>query len=63
MAIEVPAESVIDDGQLSFLGIADEQLAVARAAVEGQLARFARPAGMLRFPIAFFVFTARRPPA
>jgi SAM-dependent methyltransferase len=62
LEVEAPAVAIVDDEQLVFLGVAEEEMPAARVAVRDHLARFGDPAGTLRFPAAIQVFTARRPP-
>jgi SAM-dependent methyltransferase len=50
-----------DDGYLRFLGVAEKDLAAARAASERHLASLLRPDGRYEAPLAFQVFTARSP--
>ena len=54
-----PEVLVDDDDYLRFLGVAGNQLAVARAALEGHLAPLRRHDGLYDVPLAFQVFTAR----
>lgn len=56
----VAEDAVIDDGQLVFLGVADEHLADARAAVDVHLAPLRRADGRLDAHLAFQIFTVRR---
>jgi SAM-dependent methyltransferase len=56
----VGRRALIDEGQLGFLGVADEDIAAAAESVDGHLATFARGDGDLEIPIAFQIFTARR---
>jgi SAM-dependent methyltransferase len=57
----VPRRALIDEGQLGFLGVADEDVAAATESVDAHLASFARAGGDLEIPMAFQIFTARRP--
>jgi SAM-dependent methyltransferase len=54
-----PEVLVDDDDYLRFLGVAGNQLAEARAALEGHLAPLRRHDGRYDAPLAFQVFTAR----
>jgi SAM-dependent methyltransferase len=53
--------AIIDDGPSALVGIADHDTARARAALERHRARFAIGDGKLEIPLAFQIFTARRP--
>jgi hypothetical protein len=53
-----PDVLVDDDDYLRFLGVAENQLAEARAALEGHLAPLRRNDGRYDAPLAFQVFTA-----
>jgi SAM-dependent methyltransferase len=55
----VDQDAVIDDGQLSFLGVAEEAFAAAREAVDAHLAPLRRADGRLEAPLAFQIFRAR----
>ncbi|HKX07315.1 MAG TPA: class I SAM-dependent methyltransferase [Stellaceae bacterium] len=57
--VEGPENAIIDDAQLSFLGVPPEKMAQARAAVDQHMARFRLPSGVCRFPLAVQIFTAR----
>ncbi len=58
--VTVEPEVLVDaDSYLRFLGIADDQLAEARAACEAHLAPLRRTDGRYDAPLAFQVFTAR----
>jgi SAM-dependent methyltransferase len=55
----VEANTLVDDGMLRFLGVADADLAGARASVDAHLARLARGDGLFDAPLAFQIVTAR----
>ncbi len=55
----VEADTLVDDGMMRFLGVADADLAAARGAVEAHLARLAHADGLFEAPLAFQVVTAR----
>ncbi|MHB8329671.1 MAG: class I SAM-dependent methyltransferase [Acidimicrobiales bacterium] len=57
--VEVADSAVVDDAQLSFMGVSDEALDDARNAVASMMERFATGAGMRRFPLAFQIVTAQ----
>ena len=59
IAVEVPAESVVDDAQLTFMGIPAERLADARETVDRYMEQFVVSPTALRLPLAFQVFRAR----
>ncbi|MGH9169450.1 MAG: hypothetical protein ACRD0Z_01010 [Acidimicrobiales bacterium] len=55
----VTEDAIVDDGQLVFLGVADDLLAGASAAVDSHLAPLRLPDGQMKAPLAFQIFTAR----
>ena len=57
--VEAPEDAIIDDAQLSFLGVPPEKMAQGRAAVHQNMARFRITSGLCRFPLAVQIFTAR----
>ena len=57
--VEAPEDAIIDDAQLSFLGVPPEKMAQARVAVDQHMARFRIASGLCRFPLAVQIFTAR----
>jgi SAM-dependent methyltransferase len=56
----VDADAIVDDGQLTFLGVSDHDFDVARTAVNDHLADLQRDDGRYNAPLAFQVFTAAR---
>lgn len=60
-ALEVADDLVTDDAQLAFLGVPEEAVSAARAAIDAHLAPLRLASGRLRIPLAFQVVTARRP--
>jgi len=58
--VEVPPDAVVDEGQLVFMGIADERIDEAAAAVSRYMQQFAAGPTALRLPLAYQVFTATR---
>jgi SAM-dependent methyltransferase len=58
--VAVDSDAIADDGQLSFLGVADHDFDAARAAVNDHLADLRRDDGRYDAPLAFQVFTAAR---
>ena len=59
IAVEVPPDTVLDDDQLTVLGVPDDRLDAAQARVDAHMAQFALTPELSRFPLAFQVFTAR----
>lgn len=57
--VAVDRDVISDDAQLVFLGVPDDLLAKARAAVEERLAPLERPDGRYDAPLAYQVVTAR----
>jgi SAM-dependent methyltransferase len=58
LVVEVPQDSIVDEGQLVFIGIPAERLAEARAAVERYMQQFAIAPMLFRVPLAFQIFHA-----
>jgi SAM-dependent methyltransferase len=58
LLVEVDREAIVDDGQLTFLGVPDASFENARQAVEEHLARLAIADGRIQAPLAFQIFTA-----
>jgi len=58
--VDVPEDSVFEEGQLEFLGVAEENLPAARDALESHMARFRLPSGLVRLPLRFQIFRAAR---
>ena len=61
LELELPEDSVVDDAQLRFIGIAPERMDEARAAVDAHMLQFRLPSGLNRFPLAFQIVTATNP--
>lgn len=59
LVAEIEADTLVDDGMLHFLGVADSDLAGARAAVAEHLARLSVGGGLYRAPLALQLVTAR----
>jgi SAM-dependent methyltransferase len=59
ITVDAPRDSVVDDDQLVFMGIPDDTLPAARAAVDAHMQQFALTPELSRFPLAFQVFEAR----
>jgi SAM-dependent methyltransferase len=59
--VEVPRDALVDEAQLVFMGVSDERLADAQAAVDDYMQRFALSPALLRLPLAFAVFAAANP--
>ena len=55
---DVPQDAVIDDAQLRFIGVPDDKMAAASAAVAKHLAQFATGPGLVKVPLAFQIFQA-----
>lgn len=56
--VTVDSDAIVDDGQLTFLGVSDHDFDAARAAVKDHLADLQRDDGRYNAPLAFQVFTA-----
>lgn len=61
ISIDVPEDALVDDAGLMLVGVPDEKMPEARAAVDRHMAPFRQPSGMSRFPLAFQVVTAHTP--
>ncbi|MCL2394824.1 MAG: class I SAM-dependent methyltransferase [Acidimicrobiaceae bacterium] len=59
MTVQVPPETLADEGQLAFAGVPEPDRPAAWEAVQGLLARFPGVGGRLEVPIAFQIFAAR----
>jgi SAM-dependent methyltransferase len=58
--VTVDPDAIVDDGQLTFLGVSDRDFDAARTAVSDHLADLQRDDGRYNAPLAFQVFTAAR---
>ena len=58
---EVPVDTVLDELQLTSMGVPEEELAEAMAAASAYMERFRVDGGLWRFPIAFQIFSATTP--
>ena len=56
--VEVPEDSVVDEAQLRFVGIPEDKLAAAQAAVDAHMQQFKLENGLSRFPLAFQLLEA-----
>lgn len=59
--VDVPEDAMMDDGQLSFVGVPPEKMPQARAVVDKRIAPFRLPSGLCRVPLAVQIVTARNP--
>ena len=55
---EVPQETLVDEAQLRMMGVAEDNMDAARAAIAAHLARFASGPGLAKLPLAFQIFQA-----
>jgi SAM-dependent methyltransferase len=55
---EVPQDSLVDESQLRFMGVAPDRIADATAAVNRHLEQFRSGPGLAKFPISFQIFHA-----
>ena len=60
MVIQVPRDAIVDDEQLTIMGVAATALGDARGAVRRHLSHFGESNGDYSLPLAFQVFTSRR---
>ncbi|HUZ21549.1 MAG TPA: class I SAM-dependent methyltransferase [Acidimicrobiales bacterium] len=56
--VDVPTDAVVDDAQLSFMGVAPDRHEEAMAVVEQHMERFRLDDSTSRIPLAFQIFTA-----
>ncbi len=56
--VDVPVSAVIDDAQLTFMGVGTDFMEAARRAVSTMMGSFAIGGGLYRFPLAFQIVTA-----
>ncbi len=61
LLVETAEDSVVDDSQLTFIGVPESEMAAASAAVSNHMSQFKIDGGLSRFPLAFQIFEARRP--
>jgi SAM-dependent methyltransferase len=59
--VEVPEDSIVDEAQLAFMGVPEEKLSAARAAVNHHMQRFRIDTQLSRFPLGFQIFQAGNP--
>jgi SAM-dependent methyltransferase len=59
--VTVTRDAIVDDAQPAFMGVSDEDLPAAQAALEHHLARFVTVDGSLEVPIAYQIITAAKP--
>jgi SAM-dependent methyltransferase len=57
-SVEAPPDSVVDDAQLTFMGVPADELAAAQTLVEEHMCQFVLSPTLSRFPLAFLVFHA-----
>jgi SAM-dependent methyltransferase len=55
---EIPQDAVVDDAQLTFLGVPPDRMDAATAAVNAHLATFQSRPGWAKLPLAFQIFQA-----
>jgi SAM-dependent methyltransferase len=58
VVVSVERETIVDDGQLTFLGVPEESFQEARRAVDEHLERLSNSDGRIEAPLAFQIFTA-----
>lgn len=61
ITVDTPADSVVDDSLLRFMGIPADLLPAAQAAVATHMRQFELGSGLSRFPLAFQIFQAVAP--
>jgi SAM-dependent methyltransferase len=55
---EVPQEAIVDEAQLSMMGVPNDKMDDGRAAIAAHLAQFASGPGLAKLPLAFQIFQA-----
>ena len=61
LAVDAPADTIVDEAMLGLMGVAAGQLEEARQAIAAHMRRFEVGPGLYRFPLAFQIFAASRP--
>ena len=56
--VDVPEDSVVDEAQLTYMGVQDQDLPAASEALDAYMARFRLDSGLSRFPLRFQIFQA-----
>jgi SAM-dependent methyltransferase len=59
--VETAPDAVVEDAQLTFMGVPDDKLALAQTAVTEYMRQFVLSPTLSRFPLAFQVFQAANP--
>ena len=57
----MPRDAVVDEGQLTFMGVSADKHAIVQTAVDEHMRQFALSPTLSRFPLAFQVFLAANP--
>jgi len=58
LTVELPQDSVVDEAQLTFMGVGADKLEAAQSAVDDYMQQFALDSELSQFPLAFQVFQA-----
>jgi SAM-dependent methyltransferase len=61
LAVETTPDAVVDEAQLTFMGVSADKLAIVQTAVEEHMRQFVVSPTLSRFPLAFQVFQATNP--
>jgi SAM-dependent methyltransferase len=61
LAVDTPQDSIVDEAQLTFMGVPADKLAIAQTAVNEHMRQFALSPTLSRYPLAFQVFQATNP--
>jgi SAM-dependent methyltransferase len=61
LAIEAPPDAIVDEAELTFMGVAPDKLPIVQAAVNEHIRRFEVSPTLSRFLLAFQVFEATNP--
>jgi len=56
--VDAPEDSVVDDPQLASIGVSEDELPAAQAALHAHMQQFRLESGLCRFPLRFQVFQA-----
>ena len=59
LAVDAPQDAVVDEAQLTLMGVAPDELATVQAAVNEHMRQFEVSPTLSRFPLAFQLFAAR----
>jgi SAM-dependent methyltransferase len=59
--VDVPEDTIVDEHMLAFMGVPEEELGAAWAALDAHMQQFRLDSGLSRFPLRFQLFQASAP--